>query len=179
MTVPTLDGSALEIEHIAPAELEPFDDNPRSMTNAERDRLRRLLETHGMVLPIVCRAEDKLVIGGHQRLEILKQLGAQTVPVVLLHGVSDEAAVELNIALNNEQAQGSYDIAKLTGLLSELSSTGDRTPEATGFTEVDLERLLARLPTESDLEHDEEFLFVCPDCGHKFVPTKSDRLRVA
>ena len=45
----------------------PASYNPRVMPSAEREKLIRSLSTFGFVEPVVMRAEDGLLIGGHQQ----------------------------------------------------------------------------------------------------------------
>lgn len=141
MTAP----SALAIEHVPVEALQPAPYNPRKMADSERARLERGIREFGLVDPIIARRGDGLVIGGHQRLTAAKAVGLETVPVVYLDGLTDDRAAALNVLLNNPSAQGVWDMAKLSGLLSELDANGfDAT--LTGFDDADLERLLAWTP---------------------------------
>lgn len=138
---------ALAIEYVPPADLIPAGYNPRTMSDEARKRLRRSIEAHGFVDPIIARRADRLVIGGHQRLHAAGELGLATVPVVFLDDVGDQQAAALNVALNNPNAQGAWDFARLTDLLSELDAHGyDAT--LTGFDDDELARLLGRVVPE-------------------------------
>ena len=132
----------IAIEHVEPGSLTPADYNPRAMDEDARRRLERSVREFGMVDPIIARRRDRLVIGGHQRLAAATAIGLASVPVVFLDDISDQKAAALNVALNNPSAQGAWDYAKLSNLLSELDANGfDAT--LTGFDDAELRRLLA------------------------------------
>lgn len=141
------DQSNISIEYVDPAELTPAAYNPRTISEEALDRLAGLLDTHGFVDPIIARAEDRLVVGGHQRLKAnaLRERPDTRVPVVFLAGVSDAQAKALNIALNNTEAQGAYDQTRLADLLAEIDATGIDLSETTGFPPDDVDSLLASL----------------------------------
>lgn len=142
------------VEWVEPSRLVPFEANPRQITDAERENLKRLLRTYGFRLPIVARREDGLIVGGHQRLHIaVRDLGYDTVPVAWVDGLTDEDAAALNIALNNPEAQGSWDMKRLATIVAELDAHGyDAT--LTGFTDAKLEDIIAwtREPEEEEGE---------------------------
>ena len=98
-------------------------------------KLRRSLERFGLVEPLVWNEASGLLVGGHARLAILKELGAAEVPVAVVHlNPAEEKA--LNVVLNNREAQGRYDAEKLAVLLSELAELPEL--ELTGFSRSDL-----------------------------------------
>jgi ParB-like chromosome segregation protein Spo0J len=123
----------LEVRVLPVGELRPAAYNPRRVlkpTNAAYCKLRRSLEEFGLVEPLVWNELTGRVVGGHARLRILKELGVTEVPVsvVRLTEVRERALI---VVLNNYEAQGRYDPAKLAELLTEL----DGLPELplTGF----------------------------------------------
>jgi len=137
----------LAIEYVRPDALVPAPYNPRRISDEALKRLGRLLDEHGFVDPIVARREDRLVIGGHQRLKAnaLRKTPDELVPVVFVEGVSDERAKALNIALNNPAAQGEYDLPKLGELLAELDTGPLDVPEVTGLDNDEVERIIKSL----------------------------------
>ena len=56
--------------------------------------------------PIIARRDDKVVIGGHQRLLAARRLGLKEVPAVLVD-LDQEQTRLLNLALN--RISGSWD----------------------------------------------------------------------
>src|SRR5437870_1456314 len=58
----------LAIELLPIDELRPDASNPRRISDAELEALTRSIREFGLVDPILARREDRVVIGGHQRL---------------------------------------------------------------------------------------------------------------
>lgn len=98
--------------------------NPRKMSDAAREKLRRGLETFGFIDPMVVRRSDNLVVGGHQRRREAIALGFEEGPVVYLDQLTDQEAAALNVLLNNPDAQGEWDMGKLSEVLSTLDAEG-------------------------------------------------------
>ena len=58
--------------------LKPADYNPRKDLkpgDAEYAKLKRSIETYGYVEPIIWNKRTGVVVGGHQRLKVMKDLG--------------------------------------------------------------------------------------------------------
>jgi ParB-like chromosome segregation protein Spo0J len=114
--------SPLEVRVLPIAELRPAPYNPRKAlrpTDAAYRKLRRSLEEFGLVEPLVWNELTGCVVGGHARLRILKELGVTEVPVSVVRS-TEAREKSLNVVLNNQEAQGRYDTAKLAELLTEL-----------------------------------------------------------
>lgn len=121
--------------------LKPADYNPREMSDEARERLEHGLDAFGVIDTLVA-TEDGTLLGGHQRLVSERRRGAAEVPVYVVFGLDPAEQAAANVLLNNPNAQGQWDMAKLTALLSELDGAGfDAT--LTGFNEAELEKLLA------------------------------------
>ena len=140
----TLIGQEIGIEYVDPATLAVAPYNPREVSDEALGRLASLMDSHGWVDPVIARREDRLVIGGHQRLKAnaLRQTPDRLVPVVFLDQVSDARAKALNVALNNSQTQGDYDYPKLADVLREIDTGGLDVGALTGFSQYDLAELL-------------------------------------
>lgn len=124
---------SLELRTLPISQLKPAPYNPRKPIRAGSPTYRKLrasLAEFGLVEPLVWNELSGHVVGGHARLGILRELGFTDVPVsvVRLDPAREKA---LNVVLNNQEAQGRYDPAKLAALLEEL----DGLPELdlTGF----------------------------------------------
>jgi DNA modification methylase len=91
---------------------------------------------------MVARRSDRLVIGGNQRLEAVRIVGLETVPVVFIQISAGEAKV-LNLALN--KIQGEWDLQRLGALLEELTNLPDLDVALTGFDPPEIDSLLAEL----------------------------------
>jgi len=88
-----------QITHLPIKELRLDPANPRRISDEELESLTRSIREFGLIDPIIARREDKVVIGGQQRLLAARKLGMKQVPVVLVD-LSEDQAHLLNLALN-------------------------------------------------------------------------------
>ena len=64
-------------------DLKEADYNPRTLTEKQFNEIKLSIEKFGFVEPIVINSNKdrkNIVIGGHQRLKVAKQLGYETAP---------------------------------------------------------------------------------------------------
>ena len=95
----------LEITHLPIGDLRPDPANPRRISDEELESLTRSIREFGLIDPIIARMEDKVVIGGHQRLLAARKLGLKQVPVVLVDLSAGASSICLNLALNQNIRQ--------------------------------------------------------------------------
>lgn len=145
----------MEILSIPVNEINPAEYNPRKDLqpgDPEYEKLKKSIMEFDMVEPLVWNKQTGNLVGGHQRLKILEEMGTDKVDVsvVDLSPVKEKA---LNIALN--KIQGEWDFPKLKDLLQELDS-GDFDMEITGFDESEIEQLMTQFhePGEGLTEDD-------------------------
>lgn len=140
---------SLELRLLPIDQLQPSPYNPRKSSEAAVRKLRASLEEFGLVEPLVWNELTNRVVGGHLRLRILKELGVAEVPVSVVR-LTEAREKALNVILNNHEAQGRYDPAKLLTLLDELRELPEF--ELTGFDSTVFGNLrmepLAELPEE-------------------------------
>ena len=99
-------------------ELIPADYNPRKdlkPDDAEYKKLKRSLEQFGYVEPVIWNKTTGRVVGGHQRLKVLIDMGITEVDCVVVE-LDETKEKALNIALN--KISGEWDKDKLM-LVSE------------------------------------------------------------
>lgn len=108
--------------------------NPRTITADAKRKLRDGLKRHGIVTPPVWNRRTGNIVGGHQRLAALDALaGSANYSLhVAVIDVDEQREKELNILLNNPEAQGGWDIEKLGAMIPTLDLAG------TGFDEADV-----------------------------------------
>ena len=97
----------IEINSLNPAEY-----NPRQISNKQYEDLKASMEKFGCVDPIIININPErsnVVVGGHQRLRILRELGAEKVPTVSVN-LSEEDERELNVRLNKSGGEWDMDI---------------------------------------------------------------------
>lgn len=144
----------LEITHLPIGDLRPDPANPRRISDEELESLTRSIREFGFVDPIIVRREDKVVIGGHQRLLAARKLGLKQVPVVLVDLSQDQARL-LNLALN--RISGNWDQELLARMLAELNEVSDVDLTLTGFSEDELKKHLKSLESREIRERLESF----------------------
>ncbi len=144
----------IEITHLPIKDLRPDPANPRRMADEELESLTRSIRKYGFVEPIIARKDDKLVIGGHQRLLAVRKLVLKQVPVVLVD-LSEDQAHLLNLALN--RISGSWDQELLAQLLGDLKAVPDVDLSLTGFSEDELRKHLKSLEIRDKHERLETF----------------------
>ena len=164
---------ALEVEYVKPESLRPAALNPRRIDDRALSALSRLLDEHGFVVPVVARREDRLLIGGHQRIKAnsLRQRPAKLIPCIFLEGVSDERAKAMNVSLNTPAAQGHFDV----GLLGELLAGMDE-PAATGLPESEIADLTAAMAKEDGEDNCVTVILEMPPETYQLVRSRLDRL---
>lgn len=91
-------------------EIIPNSKNPRKLSKRNAEELRKSLEKFGVCQPIVINTNNS-IIGGHQRVRILSELGEKTVDVyVPLQPLSQKEEEELCIRLNKNNGDFDFDI---------------------------------------------------------------------
>lgn len=114
----------MEIKKVSVDKLKAAEYNPRKDLkpgDAEYEKLKRSIKEFGYVEPIIWNKQTGTVVGGHQRLKVLKDLGYSEVDCVILD-IDKQKEKALNIALN--KISGSWDEALLTNLLQDLEQSG-------------------------------------------------------
>src|ERR1035437_5077370 len=145
---------ALAVEEVPIDLLRPDPANPRRISEGELDSLERSLRQFGFVQPVLARRQDRVVIGGHQRLVAARRLGLATVPVTYLD-LSIEQARLLGVALN--KISGSWDEHLLARLLADLQASPEVDLSLSGFGEDEVRELLRRLEAREKAERAESF----------------------
>ncbi len=125
----------IELEKLSLAEY-----NPRKKLKPSDEAYKMLkasIEEFGYVEPIIINDKNMTVIGGHQRLEVLKDLGYKEAECVIV-SLDEKEEKKLNLALNKNS--GYWDNEKLEQLFKELDLSEDEL-YATGFTQSDVDNL--------------------------------------
>ena len=146
----------LEVQAIK--NLKPHPKNPRKLTKEQYKQLKKSMDKFGLIdKPIINK--DKTIIGGHQRIEVLKKDKAKNVECWVCDDLLDEKQIEeLMIRLNHNHGQFDYDMLANTFDIGDLIEWG--------FTDKDFD-----LNEIEDVEEEEETkkqTKECPNCGHQF-----------
>ena len=122
------------------ADMLPADYNPRKDLkpgDAEYEKLKRSLETFGYVEPVIWNKTTGRVVGGHQRLKVLMDIGMAEIQCVVVE-LSEDKEKALNIALN--KISGEWDNNKLALLIADLQGE-DFDVSLTGFEPAEIDAL--------------------------------------
>ncbi len=141
----------LNLQTMSIDELQPAEYNPRSISPTALDGLRHSVERFGLVEPIVFNIRSQTVVGGHQRLKVLRQMGvAETQVVVVDLDETEEKA--LNVALNNPAIAGEF-TADIHTLLAEINAVMPELSEMLKFDDLadQTKKLLADLTPNEGL----------------------------
>ena len=145
--------SAMEWKTLSVDTLRPAAYNPRKKLKAgdkEYEKIKNSILEFGYVEPIIVNY-DMTVIGGHQRLTVLKDLGYTEVQCVEVH-IEDENKVKaLNIALN--KITGAWNEQLLADLIVDLQSA-DFNTDFTGFEAPEIEQLFSKVHNK-DIQEDD------------------------
>ena len=142
----------MEIKELPLKELKPAAYNPRKKLkkgDKEYEKIKQSLLKFGYVDPIIVN-EDLTVIGGHQRLTVLKDLDYETAKCVIVD-LPKEDEKALNIALN--KITGQWDDALLADLLLDLQES-DFNLDLTGFEPPEIDDILSNVH-DKELSEDE------------------------
>ena len=143
----------MQIELKQVTDLLPAEYNPRKDLkpgDKEYEKLKRSIEQFGYVEPVIWNQTTGRVVGGHQRLKVLMDMGITEVDCVIVE-MDVEKEKALNIALN--KISGEWDNDKLALLISDLQGT-DFDVSLTGFEPEELEDLF-REDTKGGIKEDD------------------------
>lgn len=122
--------------------------NARTHNETQAEQLKQSIQRFGLVDPIIVNSapnRKNIIIGGHFRWEVAKQLGFETVPVVFVDIPDIDKEKELNLRLNKNTGEFDWDLlAKFDE--SFLADVGFSSDELDSIFDLDI------VPEEFDLE---------------------------
>lgn len=155
----------LKIEYVDINSLKPNEYNPKKMTPKEAADLRSSIERFGIVDPLVvnmAKGRENVIIGGHQRWQVCKELEHETVPVVFVDISDLTKERELCLRLSKNTGRFDYDL---------LANFDKSMLQLVGFTDLEIEPLTGEFSEIGEKEIDEEGVGVenkCPKCGYQW-----------
>lgn len=155
-----------EIVYINIDELKPNEYNPKKLTPDEERLLEESIKEFGLQEPLVVNSNPKrknIIIGGHQRLKILKKLGYKEVPCWLVD--IDDVEKEKKLCLYFSKAIGSWDLEKLKLLdMNLLASVGFTETELLEIGLIKLDLIEPEIKQEVSPKSLKSKQIVCPNC---------------
>ncbi len=127
----------LTVRYVNADELKPSAYNPRKWDAQAIKDLTESVKRYGLVDPILCNGAPnryQVVIGGHFRLKVAKDLGMASVPVIYLNIPDVEKEKELNVRLNKNTGAWDMDL---------LATLDERFLADIGFTSEELDDIFA------------------------------------
>lgn len=144
-------------------DLKPFERNPRRITEKDYERLKKSLTENGYHQRVLV-TKDLRVLGGHQRIRALKELGIKEVAVLVPNKeLSSEEFKRLLIQDNLPFGSWDFDLLSADFSIEELTDFG-MPQEWLGLgeeTEPEEESGAAG-------EEDDARIVHCPKCNHEF-----------
>ena len=121
-----------QITYMNVDELVPYENNPRNNKKAV-DKVAKSIEEFGFKVPIVVD-ENNVIVAGHTRLLASKQLGLESVPVIVAKELTDEQIKAFRLADNKVSEFSKWNEDKLRDELKQLEM--DMTEFGFEFTEL-------------------------------------------
>ena len=119
--------------------------NPRQLTKDQYKHLRDSIKRFGLVDPIIVnknKDRKNIVVGGHQRIRVAKDLKINDIPCVEVDLDYDKER-ELNVRLNKNMGEFDYDILADMFDVEELTDWGFNETELFGLEEPEYDDLIA------------------------------------
>lgn len=103
----------LKIVEVPINELRLSEYNPRKHSKEQAEQLKESISRFGLVDPIICNSfgeRKNIVIGGHFRIKVAKEMGIDQMPVVYVSIPDLNKEKELNIRLNKNTGEFDLDL---------------------------------------------------------------------
>jgi len=151
--------------------LKPAEYNPRRWSESEIANLTESIKKFGVTEPILVNsapARHNIIIGGHFRVKIAKDLGIKTIPVVYRPITDLAAEKELNLRLNKNIGGWDYDLLKLydENMLRLSGFSDEEISDIMNASITDLE-----LKNAFDIEYNRNFVINC-ETDEEFAEVK-------
>lgn len=179
----------LKIQQVKITELLPAKYNPRKWSEPAIEQLTESVKRFGLVDPILANSNNKrlnIVIGGHFRLKVAKDLGIKEVPVVYIDIPDETKEKELNIRLNKNLGDWDYELLAEfdESLLADIGFDSEELDEIFDLTTeesdtFDLQKELEKLDIKS-IEVQKGDVYQLGDsrlmCGDSTIEADFDKL---
>ena len=128
--------TALAITYRAPADLRGYDRNARTHSEAQIAQIMASIREYGFTNPLLVDDTGE-IIAGHGRLAAATRLGLESVPTIVLHGLTPAQRRAYVLADNQIALNGGWDLDVLRAELTDLK-LGGFDLDLTGFQPLEL-----------------------------------------
>lgn len=145
-------GTRMEFKKIRIADLVPASYNPRKKLkpgDKEYEKIKNSIQEFGYVEPVIVNS-DMTIIGGHQRVTVLSDLGYEDIDCIVID-IDKNKEKALNIALN--KITGEWNKELLADLIKDLQAS-DFDVSFTGFEPPEIEQLFNAVHDKKITEDD-------------------------
>lgn len=131
------------------SELTLWDKNPRSITEVDLERLKKLISKLGLFKPFLVTPEG-VILGGNMRFKACKELGIEEVPVSIVEAKTEQKRLEFALADNDRS--GKYETEVLKKMVLDLPDLELDLFKIDLGLQVDLNNLINSGSTDVNLE---------------------------
>lgn len=144
------DVKLISIDSIKPS---PFE-NPNEFSEELLELLKKDIETNGLIAnAIVVNPKDNTIIDGNHRMQIMKELGYEKVPVVFYEPEDEAEHKILSVSFN--QKRGTFNEQRLHNLVKSIFDSGKYSLEELktklGFNMAELKEKLETIKVDENL----------------------------
>jgi hypothetical protein len=142
----------MEIKQVPIGDLKLAEYNPRKASRKEWNDLKDSLKKFGFVEPIIvnsAKERENIIVGGHFRIKVAKDLGIKEVPVLYVNLPKIEDEQELNLRLNKNVGQWDWDM---------LANLNEQMLLNVGFDQTELDKLFKGEQDNPDIVFTQELM---------------------
>lgn len=157
-----------ELKALKISDLKEHQKNPRQISKEQVHHLQELITKFGLIdKPIVNR--DMTIIGGHQRIKILKKMKIKTVDCWVPNVQLEQEDIDrLCIGLNLNQGQWDWDILANQWEVTDLLSWGFTEEQLVGIGKESEDAEMAVKDGDGNEDLKDKKKKTCPSCGCEF-----------
>ena len=104
------------------SELEVSDENPRTISEMAKRGLKQSIKKFGYLGGIVYNKRTKKIVGGNQKVALLKEMGIEEAEVIVVD-INEIEEKALMLALNNQGIQGEFS-SEVQNILDDIKAEG-------------------------------------------------------
>lgn len=154
----------LKIVYLPPDCLTPYKKNARRHAEEDLATIRASIQRFGFRDPIAVWGPQNIIVEGHGRQIVAKQLGLDSVPVIRLDDMTDEQRRAYALAHNKTAELSGWDFLTLEEELAELDTDFDMSQF--GFEDMTAPPDLSQFQTDvENVSQHKKKTVTCPNCG--------------